>query len=176
MRIHNPPVRWLQLSAQPSYLPPSAVSLLFPHSQPTPLLNTPPLRATRDMAVQSGSARFQALFESALRDYEKKTGVTLAEHSLTQELQSCDSVDAITTLLQHQAQNFDDYRENDKILKLIRTTVSILTPLSSAASLADAVGVVRQKTLLPCIKSLTGFLTDIHAARESNTSWPGDPT
>jgi len=128
------------------------------------------------MAVQSGSARFQALFESALRDYEKKTGVTLAEHSLTQELQSCDSVDAITTLLQHQAQNFDDYRENDKILKLIRTTVSILTPLSSAASLADAVGVVRQKTLLPCIKSLTGFLTDIHAARESNTSWPGDPT
>jgi len=107
------------------------------------------------MASQSGSARFQALFESALREYEKKTGVTLAEHSLAKELQNCDSVDAITALLHDRAQTFNDYRENDRILKLIRTTVSILTPLSSAASLADAIGVVRQNALLPCFTTLT---------------------
>jgi hypothetical protein len=52
------------------------------------------------MAAQSGSARFQALFESALKDYEKKTGITLSKHPLAVQLQSCHSEHDITDLLQ----------------------------------------------------------------------------
>ena len=38
-------------------------------------------------------------------------------------------------------------------MKAIKTTVSILTPLSEAASLADAVGLVRQKAPIACSTS-----------------------
>jgi hypothetical protein len=95
------------------------------------------------MTDQSGSARFQALFESALQAYEKKTGITLAQHPLAVKLQSCRSVEDVTALLQGQAKAFSDFQANDRITKAIKTTISILTPLSDAASLADAVGLVR---------------------------------
>jgi len=100
------------------------------------------------MAHQSRSARFQTLFESALQAYEKKTGVTLAQHPLAQQLQSCHSTQEVITLLQGQVQAFDEFRR-DKIIKSIKATVLILTPLSAAASLADAFGlVVRPEALM----------------------------
>jgi hypothetical protein len=92
------------------------------------------------MAHQSGSAHFQALLESALRAYEKKAGVSLAEHPLALKIQNCDSVDGITAILQDQAQTFRDLQGNDKVMKSIKATVSILSKLSSAASLADVFG------------------------------------
>jgi hypothetical protein len=102
------------------------------------------------MADQPGSARFQALFESALQGYEKKTNVTLSKHPLSVQLQSCDSVDDITSLLQSRAQAFEDFRARSRMMKALRATVSILTPLSKAVSLADDFGVVRQKAMMAC--------------------------
>jgi len=96
------------------------------------------------MADQSGSTRFQELFDSALRAYEKETGVTLANHRLAMELQHCDTIDGVTALLQDQAKYF---RKSEEITKSVETIVSILTPLSSAASLPDTIGLVRQKVL-----------------------------
>jgi len=95
------------------------------------------------MAHQSESARFQALFEHALQAYEEKAGVSLTQHPLAIKLQSCDSVEATTGLLQCQAQEFRDLQGSDKLMKSLKTTVSILSKLSSAASLADAFGLVR---------------------------------
>ena len=92
------------------------------------------------MADQSGSARFRELFDSALRAYENDTGVTLANHRLAMELQHCDTIDGITTLLQDQAK---DFRNSENFTKSVETIVSILTPLSFAASLPDTVGLVR---------------------------------
>jgi len=108
-----------------------------------------------DMAHQSESPRFQALFEHALQAYEKKAGVSLAQHPLAIKLQSCDTVEAITGLLQDQAQAFAHLQESDKIMKSIKMTVSILSKISSAASLADASGLVRQKGLMAYVTSLT---------------------
>ena len=104
---------------------------------------------TRDMTDQPGSARFQALLESALQAYEKKAGVTLAdsEDSLAIRLQCCHSIDDITTLLQAKTQAFDDFRQRDKIFKSINATVSILTPISALVSVADDAGLVRQEVL-----------------------------
>ena|SRR5712691_9874050 len=99
------------------------------------------------MAHQSESARLNALFEPALQVYEKTAGVYLAQHPLAIKLQSCDSVEAITGLLQDQAQPFRDMQGSDKIMKSLKTTVSILSKLSFAAPLADALGLVRQKGL-----------------------------
>ncbi len=112
------------------------------------------------MTYQSESARFQeALFGPALRAYEKKAGVSLTQHPLAIKLQSCDSVEAITGLLQCQAQAVKDLQGSDKSLK---TTVSILSKLSSATCLADAFGLVRQKGLVACLTSLTFIYRHSH--------------
>jgi hypothetical protein len=97
------------------------------------------------MAQQSGSTHFQVKFKSALQAYEKKTGIKLEQHPHALHFQCCHSVDSIITLLQCQAQAFGNFREYDRIMGSIKTTISILTALSTVVSLADAVGPVRQK-------------------------------
>jgi hypothetical protein len=118
------------------------------------------------MADQFAYAQFQDLFDTALHTYEKKTGVKLAKHPLALQLQDCHTVDEIASLLQGQAQAFSDFRANDKIFKSIKIIVSILSPLSSAASLADNFGVVRQKVPIICFTSLTDFLYSFHLGRQ----------
>jgi len=101
------------------------------------------------MADQSESTHFQELFESALQVYERTTGVTLANmHSPW--------ISRVDTLLQGRAQAFSDFQERDRMMKAIRTTLAILTPLSDA-SLADSVGLVRHKALKACSTSPTFF-------------------
>jgi len=109
------------------------------------------------MAHQPQSARFQALFELALQAYEKQAGVCLAQHPLAIKLQNCNSTETITGLFQDQAQAFMDLQRSDKIMKSIKASVSILSKLSSAASLADAFSPVRQRELVTCFTSLTVF-------------------
>jgi hypothetical protein len=100
------------------------------------------------MAHQSEPARFQTLFETALRAYEEKAGISLTEHPFVLKLQSCDTgVEAITAIFQDQAQGFSDRQGSDEIMKSIKTTVSNLSELSSATSLADAFGLVRHSAL-----------------------------
>jgi hypothetical protein len=94
------------------------------------------------MTDQSGPARFQDLFESALQAYGQKTGFALAQHPLAIELQNCQSIDDITSLLQGRVQAFSNFRESDRMMRAIRGTVSVLTPLSQAVSLTNAVGSV----------------------------------
>jgi hypothetical protein len=127
------------------------------------------------MDCNSGSARFHMLFESALQAYEKKTGIKLAEHPLAIQLQRCDSVDDITALLQGRAEAFNDFQGSDRIMKSIKTTVSILTPLSDALILADTVGLVSQEALMEYLTSLIVF-ADIIPACESHTGRSRYPT
>ena len=124
------------------------------------------------MAGQSGSAPYQELFESALHAYGRKTGITLAQHPLVVQLQSRHSANDITTLLYGRAPAFRDFRARDKMMKSIKTTVSILTPLSqaAAATFADAIGVVRQKALMARSTPLT-LHSDIITTHKSNTCW-----
>jgi len=122
------------------------------------------------MAHQSESARLRAFFEPALQAYEKRTGVSLAQHPLSIKLQNCDSVEAITGLFQDQARAFGDLQGSDKIMKSIRTTVSILSNLSSTHSLADVFGLVRQQDLMVCFTSLTVFLQTISPAKAIQAS------
>jgi hypothetical protein len=115
-----------------------------------------------NMADYSGSTRFETLWESALQAYENKTGVALAEHPLALDLQTRRCTDDIATLLQRRAQAFDDIRQRDRMMRAIKTTVSILTPLSHSAPFA---GLVRQKALMSCFTSLTFFQTSFPPAK-----------
>ena len=111
------------------------------------------------MADQPGSARFQALLESAVQAYEKSAGVTLADSddSLVIQLQRCHSVDDIANLLEGEAQAIGGFRQRDRIFKSIKATVSILSPISSVS---DNLSLVCQKVFMTCFTSLTVF-TDL---------------
>jgi hypothetical protein len=121
------------------------------------------------MADQPGSPRFQPLFESALQAYEKTTGVTLAQHPLAQQLQSCHSAQDVITLLQGQVQAFDELRR-DKIIKSIKATVSILTPLS--ASLPDSFGLVRPEALMALFHFSDDFFVDTCKGNSGLSRYP----
>jgi len=129
------------------------------------------------MTDHPGSARFQTLLESAVQAYEKNEGVKLAdlEGPLAKGLQRCHSVDAIATLLQGQAHAVDDFQQKDRIFKTIKTTVSILSPISSVTSVADSVGLVRRKVLMVCFTSLTVF-TDNASTYNGNKRHSRYPT
>jgi hypothetical protein len=58
------------------------------------------------MAAISEPSMFQSLFQSALEEYEKQTGINLVEHSLALQLEHCNSVESITKLLHGQACTF----------------------------------------------------------------------
>ena len=95
------------------------------------------------MGDQSASTHVQTLFEPALRAYEMKAGVTLFEYPLAVQLQACHTAESITTLLQGQARDFNDLRRNDRIPKVIKSLVSILSTLSATSTLGGSTGLVR---------------------------------
>jgi hypothetical protein len=95
------------------------------------------------MSDQSGSTRLRVLFEAALHDYEGQTGTALANHPLAEQLQNCDSVESITTVLREQTQAFSKFRGKDKVMKPLKNTLSILHKLSAVPEFGQAIGLVR---------------------------------
>jgi hypothetical protein len=87
----------------------------------------------------SGWSRLQGLFDAALQDYERTTNITLARHSLAEELNNFRSVESIITFLQHKARNFGDFRGSDKVMKSIKNIVSTLSMFSATAAVGDGV-------------------------------------
>ena len=107
------------------------------------------------MSDQSGSSPFQAVFESALQDYEKQTGISLANHPLAGQLQNCQSVESVTTLLQEEAQSFSKFRESDKIFKSLKGVVSALSGVSAITAFGQAFSTVCPRQLVGCSTFLT---------------------
>ena len=94
------------------------------------------------MSNQSGPSRFETLFESALRDYEEQTGIPLAKHPLAEQFQKCQSVDSVTALLQGTARAFRKFRGGDKIMKTLKSVVSVLHRVSAVAAQGHSIGMV----------------------------------
>jgi hypothetical protein len=92
------------------------------------------------MSVQSGSSHLRALFETALEDYKRQTGIELVEHPLAERLQDVNSVDRVTAILCERAQDFKEFREKDKVLKPLKKVLTVLHKLSSAPNFAQDVG------------------------------------
>ena len=102
------------------------------------------------MSDQLGLSRSEVLFESALQDYEKQTGIPLSKHPLAEQLQNCQSVESITILLQEQARAFNDFRGGDRIMKLLKSVVSTLSRVSAVAALGHDIGMVCPWLLFEC--------------------------
>jgi len=93
---------------------------------------------------QLESSRFRLLFEAALQEYQRQTGTILASHPLSEKLQDCDSIESITAVLQEQARTFSEFRGGDgRVMKSLKTVVSVVYTLSVSTGLGKAIGLVR---------------------------------
>ena len=88
------------------------------------------------------SLQFESILSTALNEFKNKTGDDLLNNWLAKELESCDSVEAVLDIIQHQAEAFDKFRGGDKrLMKWIGSSVEVLYKIS--ATLGAGVGMVR---------------------------------
>jgi fungal STAND N-terminal Goodbye domain len=101
------------------------------------------------MSQPASSLSFQSLFNAALQDYADQTGTKLYDHSLTSQLEICDSVDSISAVLQEHARRFHEFRgEDGKIMKSLKCIVHVLYTLSTSTILGEGIGIVSLKSLI----------------------------
>jgi hypothetical protein len=111
------------------------------------------------MADHTGFTRFRARFESALHTYRQTTGLALPEHPLAVQLQSCHSIESITTILTREARASGDLLvRSDRIITSIKCTISMLFTLSATAPFGDANGLVRKGDLMASLNIPDGSL------------------
>ena len=83
------------------------------------------------------SERFKAIFQAAIKSYQKQTKEDLLAHPLASQLQSCSSTGAVIAILQIQVQEFDKSRTgsgDDRLTKWLNPTVNVLSAFSAAIS------------------------------------------
>jgi len=102
---------------------------------------SPHFHPTCDMSHQSAS-NFTALFESALEEYAGQTGKPWAEHPLAKQLEQCYSLESVSHVLEERAHAFTRSRGDDsRIVKSLKSVISILYTLSTNSILCDAISV-----------------------------------
>jgi hypothetical protein len=93
----------------------------------------PPTPATT--AASSSESRFQAIFQTALKSYQKQTKKDLLTHPLASQLQSCESTTAILDILHEQVREFEKNSDGDeRMTKWLSPTVNVLSAFSAAVS------------------------------------------
>lgn len=95
------------------------------------------------MASSESSSNFQAAFNAALETYEKATKNKLLTHPLSAQLESCNSPDAILSVLKNLLQQSD--RDDERLRNWLDPTVKVLYTFS--ATLGGGAGLVTLKSL-----------------------------
>ena len=115
-------------------------------------------------------SQFQDLFDTALREYSQKTGNDITTDPLTVRLLHCDSPVAVLGILKEQAHAFDQFRNGDwkiQLMRRLKPTVDILFCLSTSGVFGEGIGLVRlTKSTYPLQKFII-HLAEISAS-ESN--------
>ena len=122
-----------------------------PHSHPTSSMSSPHSHPTSSMSSPSSSpnvsfSRFRDLFNAALTEYKQKTGKDITTDPLTIRLLPCNSSDAVLAILQEQAHAFNQFRNGDwkvKLMRRLKPTVDILLGLSTSGVFGEGIGLVR---------------------------------
>ena len=85
------------------------------------------------------SSSFQSIFDAALSDYARQTGIDLATYPFAQTVQNSHSADAILDLLQDKAEEFRIYRDgNRKLINCLKPIVQVLYAASEFLAQASA--------------------------------------
>ena len=113
-------------------------------------------------------SQFQDLFDAALREYSQKTGKDIATDPLTTSLRTCSSSDAVLGILQEQAHAFNQFRNGDwkvQLMRRLKPTVDILLRLSTSGAFGAGIGLVRPTKLTYVCESSSPNLQRFHPAQ-----------
>jgi hypothetical protein len=84
-------------------------------------------------STSTSQSNFLSIFDAALESYKRKTRNDLASHPLLPNLQSCDSPEAILTVLRDQFPVLSQSQNGDDgLTKWVAPTVNVLYALSTA--------------------------------------------
>ena len=99
---------------------------------------------------QPSSSSFESIFNAALEDYAKQSGTRLDKHHpLVKQLEKCNSVDSISSVIQEHARRFREFRGDDgKLMKSLKGAVQVLYTLSTCAVLGEGIGIVCPNLLI----------------------------
>ena len=95
--------------------------------------------------LNPSSSQFQAIFDAALKEYSQKTGKDIVTDPITAKLRSCTSPDAVLSVLQDEAQAFNDFRNGNgkvQLMRKLKPTVNVLLALSASGIFGNAIGSV----------------------------------
>jgi hypothetical protein len=99
-----------------------------------------------DPSTSTSSPNFETIFADALKEYKKRTKKDIAAHSLAAQVESCDSPNAVLTVLQTQVQTFDPSPSaNERWTRLLDPTITVLYAFSGFVS--NIAGPVNRETL-----------------------------
>ena len=115
------------------------------------------------------SPELKLLFEAALNEFEKRTGINLVQHQIILKLRNCESADPVIGTLQEQAQSFRNFQGDDgKILTWLKRTVNVLYTLSTSGVLGEGIGLVCVYSLLRHAPRDTFSFRLFHQQRQSS--------
>jgi hypothetical protein len=106
-----------------------------PAASPTIPVPSPATSMSQNSPEASPSANYQAIFDSALEGYKKKTEKDLSSDSLLRRFETCDSPDAILAILREEMPRPGRPQNGgDKLLTLLNPTIKVLGALSETIS------------------------------------------
>ena len=112
-----------------------------PTYQPRPSPRTSMSTVPSTSASLPSQPNFVSIFNAALETYKRKTKKDLASHPLLPRLQSCDSPEAVLSVLRDQIPAFSQSRNSDdELTKWVTPTINVLCAFS--ATLGQGVGQV----------------------------------
>ena len=129
---------WTQVTGRsPAYLAKSYEASCVPLVYTT-IINNLPVASTIPMSSSTPcqtpstpSSNFNSILDAALNEYKKKTGSGLLEHPFAAEVKRCDSIGAISAILQGQAREFQQFKDGDqRLMKWINPMVDALFTFS----------------------------------------------
>jgi hypothetical protein len=92
-------------------------------------------------STSTSHSNFVSIFNAALETYKRKTKKDLASHPLLPSLQSCNSPDAVLTVLREQIPAFNQPQNgDDRLTKWVAPAVNVL--YSFSATIGGGVGQV----------------------------------
>ncbi|KAF8262750.1 CHAT domain-containing protein [Lactarius quietus] len=87
--------------------------------------------STAGQTPTTSSSKFNTILDAALTEYKKTAGSDLLAHPLATEVNQCDSIDAISAILERQAREFKQFRDGDRrLMKWINPMVDVLSTFS----------------------------------------------
>ena len=107
--------------------------LIATPSEPSDLFEYTMSQDPADPTTPTSSSNYETIFNDALEKYKKRTNI--AAHSLAAQIESCNSPNAVLTVLQTQVQTFDPSpNANERWTRLLDPIITVLYAFSGFVS------------------------------------------